>query len=303
MKLASIVSITAAWVTAVLLQQSIEPSSDYTSLSFFLFTAIWAFIWIAPLAVTSLMISRYSRNYPRILKLILYPFVTYTTVIIYFAIIQPELSFDIGHALYSIWFSLPGIVALLADILLSKSDQTTKQAQQDRPPDGYPRLSQIFTPLKPLNPQLKSPPYPPVSSTFCNKNMNPIQTLKEAYKRQDGEAVELALMQCYDKFDRSDYVAVLIDLLLEDWHYKHEDIALELQRIQSPLAVDALHQTAIKKFAYLDYNYSHALARKCTWALCKIGTEEAKQRLIQLTDFEDSEVVSYAQKRLVSWAG
>ena len=131
--------------------------------------------------------------------------------------------------------------------------------------------------------------------------MNAIHQLQAAIDKKDGNAVEDALLLCYDKEGGADYVGLLVNLLLADWHMRHEDVALELQRLRSPLAVSALRVTATRKFQYLEYNDSHALARKCTWALADIGTMEAKSKLIEIAACEDPEVAGYAHKRLENW--
>jgi hypothetical protein len=47
-----------------------------------------------------------------------------------------------------------------------------------------------------------------------------------------------------------------------------------------------------------EYDEGHALARKCTWALAKIGTREAVDRLRDLACCGDSVIEAYARKRL-----
>ncbi|MCC5848854.1 MAG: hypothetical protein JJU29_12255 [Verrucomicrobia bacterium] len=131
--------------------------------------------------------------------------------------------------------------------------------------------------------------------------MKAILNLQVAIDKKDGNAVEDALILCYDKEGGEDYVGLLVQLLLANWHMMHEDVALELQRLRSPLAVPALRVTATRKFQYLEYNGSHALARKCTWALADIGTKESKDKLIEITACEDPEVAGCAQKRLTNW--
>lgn len=131
--------------------------------------------------------------------------------------------------------------------------------------------------------------------------MNPVESLQKAFLARDGDAVEEALLKCLDIGEVADYISLLARLILEDWHFKHEDIALELQRLRPPSAIRSLSETAKRKFEYLDHDDSHALARKCTWALADIGTDEAKRELEILASFHDTEVAAYAQKRLVKW--
>jgi hypothetical protein len=55
------------------------------------------------------------------------------------------------------------------------------------------------------------------------------------------------------------------------------------------------------KFKYLEYNNSYALARKCTWALADIGTDESKKALEDIANGMDGEVAKYAQSRIDNW--
>ena len=131
--------------------------------------------------------------------------------------------------------------------------------------------------------------------------MDPVARLEEAVKHRNAYEVEDALCEDYDSSRSEEYVAVLIELLGHEWHIKHEDIALELQRLRDPEAIGILRITAERKFGYLDFDDSKALARKCTWALADIGTEDARIALKEIAQLPDEEVAGYAQKRLERW--
>lgn len=98
----------------------------------------------------------------------------------------------------------------------------------------------------------------------------------------------------------SECVPVLAQLLEEDWHFRHEDIARSLQALKDPVAIEALFRTAQRKFPYLDYDDSTALARKCIWALADIGSP-ALEKLEILGKSADAEVAAYALERLEHW--
>lgn len=78
-------------------------------------------------------------------------------------------------------------------------------------------------------------------------------------------------------------VKELNELLLESWHYRHEDIASLLQDAKSPTSIDALNKAVMTKFDYLDFDDNYALAVKCIWALGEIGTPEAMDKLTKLS--------------------
>jgi hypothetical protein len=132
--------------------------------------------------------------------------------------------------------------------------------------------------------------------------MNVVQELERAIRQKDPDALEDAI-NCVDPKSVNDprLVPVLCDLLSATWHECHEDIALTLQQIRDPRASRALGQAAILKFEYLDYDNSYAFARKCIWALADIGTDEAKQWLLELSKVEDPTIAGYATRRLDLW--
>lgn len=98
-----------------------------------------------------------------------------------------------------------------------------------------------------------------------------------------------------------DVVPILIDLLRSTAHQRHEEVARWLQDLRDPRSIDALYVTASTRYVYLEHDDSHALARKCTWALADIGTVEAREKLRLLAANADSEIAGYAQKRLDNW--
>ena len=100
-----------------------------------------------------------------------------------------------------------------------------------------------------------------------------------------------------------DSIPALIELLSQSWHQCHEDIAQSLQRAKDPRAADVLAEAALTRFDYLDdRGDSHPFARKCIWALADIGNSVAREHLERLSQVEDTEIASYAQRRLDRWA-
>jgi hypothetical protein len=125
--------------------------------------------------------------------------------------------------------------------------------------------------------------------------------LVEAARVGDAASIECALLIARDRTADIDLVPTLIALLGSPRHREHEEIALWLQDLRDPRAVDALHAAALAKHAYLEHDSGYALARKCTWALADIGTIEAQERLRRLADGADREIAGYARKRLDGW--
>jgi hypothetical protein len=128
------------------------------------------------------------------------------------------------------------------------------------------------------------------------------RALEETLTSQDGVTLECVLL-LVERFDRltADLAPLLATLLLQPWHYKHEDIARYLQELCIPATADALALAVLVKHDYLANNDSHAVARKCIWALADIGTPEARNHLEHLAHTPDPEIAYYAKKRLDNW--
>jgi len=122
-----------------------------------------------------------------------------------------------------------------------------------------------------------------------------------AIEARDAAAFEEALNHAFRDDSHAGLSSVLTKALLLPWHTRHEDLAHALQELKDPASVNALANAAMTKHPYLEYDNSHALARKCTWALADIGTHEARARLEELARSADDVVASYAQRRLERW--
>jgi hypothetical protein len=82
----------------------------------------------------------------------------------------------------------------------------------------------------------------------------------------------------------NDLVDILIELMSEPWHYKHEDITRLFQKWRNPKTISVLYETTNKSFDYLEYDDSYALAVKCIWALGDIATVESFDKLKILSE-------------------
>ena len=116
-------------------------------------------------------------------------------------------------------------------------------------------------------------------------------------ERNAGDVERLMTLAYKYGLSRS-WAQVLCDLLESDWHHSHETIALALQDIRQPSTVACLHRAAERRYAYLDYDDSAALARKCIWALHDIGTPDAIEALKSLAERSSEPRACYARKRL-----
>lgn len=95
-----------------------------------------------------------------------------------------------------------------------------------------------------------------------------------------------------------DYLDVLCELATASWHERHEDVVDALAKLKSPTSVDALFNAALTRHAYRDYDESETLAVKVTWALRRIETPEALEKLGALRRSSNRIVSSEATRRL-----
>ena len=125
--------------------------------------------------------------------------------------------------------------------------------------------------------------------------------LQKAVQQRDPDKFEEALSACFPMRNREGLCELLAEMLVADWHFRHEDVALAVQDLKCACAVEALERRASSNPSYLEWDENHALARKCTWALADIGTDDAKEALKRLSKSETLVVRDFAQKRIDNW--
>jgi len=128
-----------------------------------------------------------------------------------------------------------------------------------------------------------------------------LRLLEEASQKQSAGELEAALIVGAAFGFTAEHVPVLCQLLHVDWHSRHEDIVSTLQVLKDPRAVDAVYGAAFVKHKYLAYDEFFGLARKCTWALADIGSEDAFAKLHLMAASDNSVIAGYAQKRIDNW--
>ena len=134
---------------------------------------------------------------------------------------------------------------------------------------------------------------------WFSKKKNIEALFLNAYNDKSAEDIELLMPQIARAESISDETsAILIKLLQEDWHYKHEDIAMLLKKIKDPKTVEALYTAAKQKFDYLEYDDTFQFARKCIKALAAIGDDNAIEKLRLLKQSDNNVIKAYAEKEL-----
>ncbi|EPT7033290.1 HEAT repeat domain-containing protein [Cronobacter malonaticus] len=119
--------------------------------------------------------------------------------------------------------------------------------------------------------------------------------LKNAHFSKDLKEVEYALYIGFHFGFTSKHEDILIHLLDDDFHYKHDDVVRALIKIKakSDNAVNVLYKCALSEYDYLaddreDGNYT--LAWNCIYALVKIGSNYAIEKLKALSKNPISEI-------------
>lgn len=122
--------------------------------------------------------------------------------------------------------------------------------------------------------------------------------LKNALVVKDSDSVEFLLVfGSVFGFPQS-CAGVLCCLLVQDWHFSHENIARVLKALKYSGAVDYLFEAATADYSYIASEY--ALGVKCIYALYELGTDDAKEKLRILTKVDNPEMSELAGRLLAS---
>lgn len=126
-------------------------------------------------------------------------------------------------------------------------------------------------------------------------------SLEAAIRDRDSNLVEATLFEAFTIGLHPVHTTALIVLADADWHLRQEDVVGALQDLRSPSAVDVLERCAFSVHEHLAYDDNFGLARKCTWAIADIGTNEAREALRRIANCDNSTIAGYAKKRLDNW--
>lgn len=131
-----------------------------------------------------------------------------------------------------------------------------------------------------------------------NANGYILNILQNEYTGKDAEGVELALSLGFyvNSFSLS-YIPILSDLIVADWHQRHEDIASIFQRLKAPESIDPVVKSMHLKFNYW-YDDGDAFIRKCSYVLGEIGTDYAIEKLKELSNSDNDIISKYCNHQL-----
>ena len=129
--------------------------------------------------------------------------------------------------------------------------------------------------------------------------MKILNEIKSAVAEKDSDALRDALSLVNEQ---KYLVPILNQILLEDWHDSHEDIVLELGIMEDNSSTNQIALAATIPFQHLvEWNNLHEFQRKCAYALARIGTEESRKALKNLSQSSDNYLREYGLEGLQKW--
>lgn len=137
--------------------------------------------------------------------------------------------------------------------------------------------------------------------TYPDINENITDILKTAAEKRDPDELEYIIFIIYYlELHNPETVNILNHLLLEKWHYKHEDIVGILSDHRSPSSSLYLYKAVSLDLPYLTYegDETFAFASKCIHLLGKINDADSREYLNKLTKCDNPIIAEYAEKQL-----
>lgn len=123
--------------------------------------------------------------------------------------------------------------------------------------------------------------------------------LDQAYRCHDAKLVDelIYLIFAFEIFDITN-VDILNELLISDWHYKHEDIALLLEKISSLKSMEYLYNAIKLNLNYLSGDENYAFEIKCVRVIYYIGREKSRPYLEKLCRHENDVILEMAKRQI-----
>ena len=123
--------------------------------------------------------------------------------------------------------------------------------------------------------------------------------LEKAYNEKNGDSVDILISAIYMfELYSEKFVDILCKLTKEEWHGKHEDIAIYFMEMELPSTVECLYKLATSNFEKYRWDDNFALVRKCCFALGDINTPKAKEKLELLLQSDEEMIRKHAMEQL-----
>ena len=95
-----------------------------------------------------------------------------------------------------------------------------------------------------------------------------------------------------------EFINILCKISKEEWHWRHEDIAIYFMEMKLPSTVECLYELATSNFEKYRWDDNFALVRKCCFALGDINTPKAKEKLELLLQSDEEMIRKHAMEQL-----
>ena len=128
-----------------------------------------------------------------------------------------------------------------------------------------------------------------------------------AFKSQDAERLEYFIYALFLWDERmtekrghelEKFLDILNQLLISDWHYKHEDITLLLQKVSSDKSIKYLYEAIELHPEYLAWDDNYAFEVKCVRAIYYIGREKSYSYLEKLCQHSNEVIREMVQRQI-----
>lgn len=125
------------------------------------------------------------------------------------------------------------------------------------------------------------------------------QGLDASFRSKSATDVEQYIYLIF-KFEvyKKEYVDILNNLLISEWHYQHENIVILLEKISSLSSIPYLYNAIDLRPQYLTCNNSHSFEIKCVRAIYYIGKEKAIPYLKELCNNKIFDVRETAKRQI-----
>jgi HEAT repeat protein len=125
---------------------------------------------------------------------------------------------------------------------------------------------------------------------------------REGFEMSGQRSIEALIEELDATQDDEARAPILLELLRQPGHERHEDIVFELGLIGLPDAVEAIATSAASPFPYIEeWGNLHEFQRKCAYALARIGTERSREALEQMAGNLDHNLREYGAEGLEHW--
>lgn len=135
--------------------------------------------------------------------------------------------------------------------------------------------------------------------TWHDKGLEVFGEYQKVYKSKNHRIIEEFYTKPKPKLSELDEIEIEKWLFRGEWHRLHDWIASSFQERRHPTTAKFIYdQITNSKIPEFDYK---PVTRRLTWALADIGTEEAKEYLLDLANSKDPLLKAFAKKRVTGW--